>query len=102
MGLSVIYEYELASFYKELVEEYLKNKNEEFEKLERAMNESDFTTIKIIGHNLAGTGGSYGLTSLTDIGDRMESSAEESNLEECKNQINEYRQFLDTVKVSYK
>ena len=97
----MILEYKLDSFYKELVEEYLTNKRSELPKLEEAIEESDFATLKIIGHNLAGTGGSYGLTSLTDLGDVLENAADSEDLATCKSVTTQYSEFLSSVKIEY-
>jgi hypothetical protein len=95
-------DYELDSFYKDLVEDYLKNKNEEFLELEKAVNENDFATIRDIGHKLAGTGGSYGLSFLTEIGDKLEDAGAKNDIEEAKESLAIYKNFLSNLKVEYK
>lgn len=95
-------EYELDSFYKDLVEDYLQNKNREFPELEKAVKESDFATIRHIGHKLAGTGGSYGLSFLTELGDKLENAGHKNNIEEAKENLAIYKNFLENVKVEYK
>lgn len=94
-------EYNLESFYKELVEEYLNNKKSELEGVMKALANADYSTLKVVGHNLAGTGGSYGLSSLTDIGDQLEKAAEKNDLNQCIESIKQYNEFLENVKVEF-
>ena len=58
-----------------LVEGYLANQRLEVEKLKRAASASDFPRLRTIGHNLAGTGTSFGFPELTRLGRLLEASA---------------------------
>ena len=58
-----------------LVEGYLANQRLEVDELKRALAASDFPRLRTIGHNLAGTGTSFGFPELTRLGRLLEASA---------------------------
>lgn len=68
-------------FAAELMESYLSGRREDIRLLERAWGNHNFGLIRMIGHNLYGSGGAYGVEELSEIGQRLEQAAESQNLE---------------------
>ena len=58
-----------------LVPQYLEGRVQDLQSLADALAERDYETIRIIGHNLKGTGGAYGFPELTAAGELIESAA---------------------------
>jgi signal transduction histidine kinase/AmiR/NasT family two-component response regulator/HPt (histidine-containing phosphotransfer) domain-containing protein len=58
-----------------LVPQYLGGRVQDLQHLSQALSERDYETIRIIGHNMKGTGASYGFPELTAAGALIEAAA---------------------------
>jgi CheY-like chemotaxis protein len=56
----------------------------------------DFLGLQVMGHTLKGSGGCFGLSNLTQLGNALEDSAKASNAAACGEQIEVLRGFLGT------
>lgn len=83
----------------ELVPGYLVNRRQDITRLWRALGDNDFEGIRILSHNMKGTGTSYGFAALTEIGGRIEESAKQENRERLASQIGELSSYLDRVEL---
>lgn len=80
-----------------LVPRYLDNRRRELVKLEALLAEGKFPELRVIGHDLRGSGGGYGLPTLSALGGRIEDAAlagDGASIGDCIAQI---RSFLDRV-----
>ncbi len=59
----------------ELVPQYLDLCRHDLAMLHAALQRHDFEQIRVVGHNLKGSGGAYGFPGLSSIGARVESAA---------------------------
>ncbi len=59
----------------DLVCGYLEGKRADAGRIHEALHQHDFETIRVLGHNLKGTGAGYGFAILSDIGRKLESAA---------------------------
>ncbi|RAK06363.1 Hpt domain-containing protein [Halanaerobium saccharolyticum] len=84
-----------------LIPQFLENREEDRQRLEKLLQESEFDQIRIIGHSMKGSGGGYGFDYLTEIGSQIEKNAELKNKEEIKNLIDELRNYLDNLEIIY-
>jgi PAS domain S-box-containing protein len=71
----------------ELVPGYLKLRNLDLEKLRMAIEESDYPAISTLGHQLKGSGTSYGFDEFSEIGSALECAAKTHDLEETRRQV---------------
>ena len=78
----------------ELLPGYIKNRRLEVPKLHTYFLDKEFNKIRILGHNLKGSGGLYGLPQISEFGDSLESNALASNANELLKTIQELEQFL--------
>ena len=83
----------------ELVPGYLSNRKDEIPMLLQLLAASDFDRIRIVAHNMKGTGSAYGLEKLTEIGAGMESSAREANICTLSEQLNSLAEYLERVEL---
>jgi CheY-like chemotaxis protein len=67
---------ELPPEVRALVPGYLKGRLEDIQQLAESLGNSDFERIRVIGHNLKGSGSSYGFPEITAIGLRLQSAGE--------------------------
>ena len=74
---------------------YIKSRRLEIFQLQRLLAENAFNKIRLIGHNLRGSGGLYGLNTVSEIGKKIEEFALESNQKGLGSSIQELHYFLD-------
>lgn len=86
-------------FARKLMNQYLDNRRKDIDKLTSALEDSDFETIRITGHNLLGSGSAYGLDGISGIGESIEKAAESADEQRIERLIGELRDFLKWLKV---
>ena len=62
----------------------------------------DYDALGNLGHDLAGTGGAFGFSRLSEIGDSLQLAAEKMNHKEVRTLVEEYSSYLGRVKVVYR
>jgi HPt (histidine-containing phosphotransfer) domain-containing protein len=60
---------------------------------------SDFWSLAALGHNLKGTGASYGFSELTRMGAALERSAKQTDVEAITTQLAELKNYLGQVEL---
>jgi HPt (histidine-containing phosphotransfer) domain-containing protein len=80
---------------------YLKRRREELPRLPALLGAGDFQALAVIGHQLRGSGGGYGLDPLTGIGERMEKSARAKDRAALEAQAAELGAFLDELQLEF-
>jgi len=80
-----------------LVPAFLERRCEELLVLEQALQQSEFDTVYRLGHNLRGSGGSYGFPVMTEIGERMERAAKANDGAAVAREIAVLREHLGEV-----
>ena len=78
---------------------YLENIRNDLSRLEDAEKAQDFGTIRTLGHNLKGTGASYGFARISEIGAVMEQAAKDQSMEPARACIRELKSYLEKVRV---
>jgi CheY-like chemotaxis protein len=89
----------VESWLKPIVGGYLENRRGDVVKLRAAVDSGDFATIRTLGHQMAGTGGSYGFEPITKIGGVLEESALASNADRIRTNIEDLDRYLSAVRV---
>lgn len=86
---------------KELVPNYLTNRNSDVANIEDCLLRGDFETISRLAHRMKGSGGGYGFAEITVIGGRMELLAKAENAVAIEEQVSALKDYLNRVVVSY-
>lgn len=86
-------------FARRLIGKYLDKRNDDVDRLTRALAESDFESIRTTGHNLYGSGAAYGLDAISDLGARMERAAIDRDGPRIRELIGEMTKFLRDLTV---
>jgi HPt (histidine-containing phosphotransfer) domain-containing protein len=84
-----------------LIPQYLQNRKKDMEIITEELQKEHYEPIRIIGHSMKGSGGSYGFERLTCIGSALEESAKALNLEGIRKAVNDFIEYLQKVKVVY-
>jgi len=85
----------------DLIPGFIENRQKDILKLEQAIEEQDFETLRSIGHNLKGVGGGYGFHDMTIFGAAIEEGAKEKNLETINENVKKLSHYLANVEINY-
>jgi hypothetical protein len=84
-----------------LIPEYLDGRKQDVVSLRVSLQNNDFETIRILGHNMKGTGGGYGFNAISDIGDEIQQSAIAKNAGELERLAGVLKDYLDRITIRY-
>jgi len=84
-----------------LIPQFLENREEDIQNLEKLLKQAEYDQIRIIGHSLKGSGGGYGFDYLTEVGSEIEKEAELKNKKKIKVLINELKDYLNNIEIIY-
>ena len=76
---------------------YLELQKSEMPPLFDAFERAEYATIQRLGHNLKGTGGSYGFPALSEMGASIEGAAERADRPAMRDLIQRLAHYLDRV-----
>jgi signal transduction histidine kinase/CheY-like chemotaxis protein/HPt (histidine-containing phosphotransfer) domain-containing protein len=65
----------VESWLKPVIPAYLEKRRADVAKLRVALEQREFSTVRTLGHQMAGSGAGYGFTQITQIGEMLEESA---------------------------
>jgi CheY-like chemotaxis protein len=85
----------------DLIPGFLKNRRNDIEKLQKAVQDGDMNTIKMLGHMLKGMGGGYGFEKISELGKSIELAARQSNSGIILSLTKELETYLDNIKVVF-
>jgi CheY-like chemotaxis protein len=86
----------------ELVPGFLENRRRDVEYLAAALEQADYEKVRILGHNMRGSGSGYGLNRITEIGASLEQAAGRHEPEEIRARAADLARYLDALCVEYK
>lgn len=81
----------------DLIPGYLENRQKDIEAIKQGLAESDYETIRTLGHRMKGSGGGYGFQRISEIGKQIEEAAVAGRNEEVNDQLNELQDYLAKV-----
>ncbi len=83
----------------ELVPSYLGTRKEEVPQMLQLLAASDFERLRILSHNLKGSGSAYGFPELTEIGAALERSARKADASTMARQLDSLAEYLERVEL---
>jgi HPt (histidine-containing phosphotransfer) domain-containing protein len=93
-------EIEIPAGFDELTPGYLAARRNELGEMAHLLAASDFESLRILGHNLKGTGASYGFPALTRLGDLLERSATQRDRETLRADLSQLSDYLAKVRLT--
>ena len=96
-GIRVEIEQELAV----IVPEYLEKRSRDCISIERLLAEKRWDTIQLLGHQMKGTGGSFGFDEISEIGEALENAALDGNDAGIRAAVERLLDYLSRVIVTY-
>ncbi|MBV9294183.1 MAG: Hpt domain-containing protein [Acidobacteriaceae bacterium] len=85
----------ISRIVQELLPAYLTARKHELPIMTDLLDASDFEQLRILGHNLKGSGRSFGLAELSRIGAALEHSAEQADPVSFTHELTRLRDYLD-------
>ncbi|MBN8734329.1 MAG: response regulator [Acidobacteria bacterium] len=83
----------------EFAPSYLAKRRGELVVMERLVSAGDWNQLRVLGHNMKGTGAGYGFPRLSQIGAALEMGAKQSDREAVSAQLRELDEFLRRVRL---
>jgi PAS domain S-box-containing protein len=85
----------------EIVPGFLENRRTDLEAIASALVRADYEHVRVLGHNMKGSGTSYGFTRITELGASLEQAAGRGASEEIRVRAAELSRYLDGLHVKY-
>lgn len=90
---------ELSSEVKELVPGYLQRRRADLVVLAAALQAEDYQVLSTVGHQLKGSGVSYGCNELSTLGASLEQAAKARNLQESGRHIRLIEEYMAGIEL---
>ena len=84
---------------KPVIGRYVEKRRNDVAKLRSALGEGDYAAIRILGHQMAGSGAGYGLEPITEIGRELEESALAGDAARMRERIDGLDGYLSNIEV---
>lgn len=85
----------------ELIPGYIQNRQKDIERLQMAIEQHDYESIRFIGHGMKGSGSGYGFDQITEIGRLLELSGKEENREQAAVYKKQLAEYLEGIVIQY-
>jgi len=86
---------------KDLIPGFLKNVQNNISIIRDSVASGDFEKVKVLGHNMKGSGGGYGFDEITSIGLSIEQAAREGNGSVILLKLSELETYLTSIEIKY-
>lgn len=80
---------------------FLKNREKDILKIESGLRRLDFKGIEVIGHQIKGNSGGYGLHELGKVGEALEKAAVSNDCNEIRKNLEFLRSYLSRVEIVF-
>jgi len=87
-------------FARRLLTQYLERRRSDLTRLRSALNDKDFSSIQLTGHNLFGSGAAYGLEEVSALGAKLEQAAKSEQSDRISDLVDELERLVTRVTVS--
>ena len=85
----------------DLVPGFLENRRKDAAAIEVALQQGDYETIRILGHDMKGSGGGYGFDGISDIGRLLEQAAKDRDVDAIQRQAADLLHYLNHLQVNW-
>jgi CheY-like chemotaxis protein len=84
-----------------LLPRFLERKRKDIGAIRDRLEQRDYETVRVLGHNIKGEGGGYGLEALTTIGSSIEEAARVKDPDQLREMVDALATYLNEVEVVY-
>jgi len=100
-GIQATVRAEVLAAFAAVVPDYLHGRGNDADRLDAAVDAGDFEAVRVVGHNLKGSGASYGFGDITDIGRALEAGAVERDAAVVRRETERLRHYVAHVLIDY-
>ena len=100
-GIQAAVRAEVLAAFAAVVPDYLHGRGKDADRLDAAVDAGDFEAVRVLGHNLKGSGASYGFGDITEIGRTLEAGALERDAAVVRREAERLRHYVAHVMVDY-
>lgn len=86
---------------KKLIPQYLKNRRNDAHNIVDALERGDYETIQVVGHSMKGSGGGYGLETISTIGLAIEMAAKEKSSDQICTAVEALYDYMNRLEIIY-
>lgn len=86
---------------RKIIPGFLENRQKDLADLQNAKEKKDFSKIELIGHQLMGSAGSYGFSTLSKLGKDLEVAAQQKSIDETNLIISKIEDHLNLLEIDY-
>ena len=86
---------------RKIIPGFLENRKKDLDDLHLAKEKSDFSKIELIGHQLMGSAGSYGFSTLSKLGKDLELAAQNKKIDDANLIISKIEDHLNLLEIDY-
>lgn len=83
----------------DLIPAYLENRRSDVGRLEQALEQEDFETVRDLGHSMKGSGGGFGMDRISEMGMELEEAGKAMDPDGAARALSDLREYLDRVTV---
>jgi HPt (histidine-containing phosphotransfer) domain-containing protein len=84
-----------------LVQDYLDSRKKDATAIMDALPKEDYESIRILGHNMKGTGGGYGFEAISELGEEIQKAALSRDAGTIERLAGELMDYIGSVVVRY-
>ena len=92
---------QIDSELEELIPNYLKNLQTGINDIRKGIEDTDMKLCRRLGHNLKGSGGSYGFQFVSATGKEIEDAAKMGEKDKIKSSVDRLQDYLKRIQVRY-
>lgn len=92
---------EIDSSLEDLIPGFLERLGENYKKMREALVLEDLETIRVIGHNMKGSGSGYGFDLVSELGRRLENGARNEDRADIEICLSELGTYMDSIEIVY-
>jgi len=85
----------------DLIPEYLESIRQNINKIKGFLESGNFDGIRILGHNMKGSGGGYGFNMITEVGLSIENASKQKDKSIILNNLKHLEGYLDNVTIEF-
>ncbi|MFN3198311.1 MAG: ATP-binding protein [Bradymonadia bacterium] len=85
----------------DLVPRFLAARHQDLDTISDALSRGDYDRIRVLGHQMKGTGGAYGFPRISELGRRLEQGAKAGHAQTIIESADALRRYLDSVKIEH-
>lgn len=92
---------EIDDVLRPIVPDFIRCRNDDCILIRQLLSKGNYDDIRLLGHRMKGTGGSYGFDAISEIGEIIETASLEADQETIRVQLQRLEDYLKRVSVVY-